>query len=419
MPETEPPRRNFPLLLAQGSAYSLAGQLASTSIVLPFLCAALGGSLLVAGLLVPLNTLGTLVGYTLGPALLASRLPSRVVVGLTAMTTAVLLLVLAGVSTLLPGRGAAVSLTFVAVAIGAGLASGAGTIAWTDVLARGIARPRHSTLILSQAAIGGALASAVAVVSAWVFSSRTPIVGHIALEWFAVGFLVLSGACAMLVALDRGVSTAGHPSLAATVRAGVAATRRYPWLRGYLVHQVMFLSVSLATTFYSIRVAALHGSVPGSLAVIIAVTSTALVAGALLWKGVLTRRGYRGMLVGGTLCGAAAAGGAVLVEGLSLVGSPVVHAVLMLLATLAADAVSVSKSAYLVAHAPPDELPQLSAFSQLTIGLSSAVLAAALATVAQLHGTVWPVGILLVLNIVAVVGATRVPRPTGPVTARP
>ena len=86
----------------------------------------------------------------------------------------------------------------------------------------------------------------------------------------------------------------------------------------------------------------------------------------------------------------------------------------MLLATLAADAVSVSKSAYLVAYASPDELPQLSAFSQLTIGLSSAVLAAALAGVAQVHGTVWPVGILLVLNVVAVVGATRVPRPPSP-----
>ena len=77
-----PPRRNFPLLLAQGGSYGLAGKLASTNIVLPFLCAALGGSLIVAGLLVPLGIIGTLVGYTLGPNMLASRLPSRTVMAL-------------------------------------------------------------------------------------------------------------------------------------------------------------------------------------------------------------------------------------------------------------------------------------------------------------------------------------------------
>ena len=61
MPETEPPRRNVPLLLAQGSTCSLAGQLASTSIVLPFLGAALGGSLVVAADAVSVSKSASLV----------------------------------------------------------------------------------------------------------------------------------------------------------------------------------------------------------------------------------------------------------------------------------------------------------------------------------------------------------------------
>src|SRR5512133_1654458 len=73
---TEPPRRNYGLLLGQGAGYGLAGKLASTNVVLPFLCAALGGSLLVAGLLDPLNTLGSLVGFTVAPMILSTRLPS-------------------------------------------------------------------------------------------------------------------------------------------------------------------------------------------------------------------------------------------------------------------------------------------------------------------------------------------------------
>lgn len=408
----EPPRRNFTLLLLQGSSYGMAGKLASTNIVLPFLCAALGGSLFVAGMLVPLGTIGTLVGYTLGPTALATRLRSRTVMALTTAASAALLFALATVSLALPERALAVNLTFVAVALGTGVTSGIGSIAFTDVLARGVHPERRSTLLLSQAAVGGALASVVAVLSAWVFASRDPIVGHIALQWFASGFLLLSAACALFVAMEHVPAKAGQRrSLAATFRAGVAATRRYAWLRQYLVRQILFLSVTLATTFFSIRTAALHGSVPGSLALIIAVTSISLVLGALLWHRVLRVRGYRGMLVDGTVCSTVAAFGAVAIERLGLVGASALnHAVLLLLATLAADAVSVAKSAYLVEHAPPAELPELSAFSQLTIGVASAVLAAAIATLAQVHGTVWPPAILLGLNLLAVLAAWRVPR---------
>jgi Na+/melibiose symporter-like transporter len=267
-------------------------------------------------------------------------------------------------------------------------------------------------LLLTQAAIGGALASVVAIGTAWLFASRDPIVGHISLMWFAGGFLLIAGVFTFLVGVEHVPIEGGkRQNLVSTLRDGAAAARRYPWLREYLIRQVLFLSVALATTFFSIRVAALHGSVPGSLAVLVAVASTALVAGALLWKRVLKSRGYRGMLVGGALCSTLAAAGAVTVERLGLVGSPLVHAIFILLATLAADAVTVAKSAYLVEHAKPAELPELTAFTQLVIGIASAVVAAVIATLAQVHGTVWPSAILLGLNIVAVVAASRTPRP--------
>ncbi|HEU5000354.1 MAG TPA: hypothetical protein VFT68_15540 [Lapillicoccus sp.] len=411
-PDVEPPPRNYLLLLGQGASYGLAGKLASTNVVLPFLCAALGGSLLVAGLLDPLNTLGSLVGFSVAPAVLSTRMASRVVLALMDIAAGALLFVLAGVSLALPDRGLAVDIVFVAVAFGSGVTSGIGIVAFTDILARGIHHDRRSTLLLTQAAIGGALASVVAIATTWLFASRDPIVGHISLMWFAGGFLVLAGVFTFSVGVEHVPIEGGkRRSLVTTLKDGAAAARRYAWLRQYLTRQILFLSVALATTFFSIRVAALHGSVPGSLAVLIAVASTALVAGALLWKRVLKSRGYRGMLVGGTLCSTLAAAGAVTVERLGLVGSPFVHAVFILLATLAADAVSVAKSAYLVEHAAPAELPELSAFTQLVIGLASAVVAAVIATLAQVHGTVWPAAILLGLNIIAVVAASRTPRP--------
>jgi hypothetical protein len=410
--EVEPARRNYGLLLGQGAGYGLAGKLASTNVVLPFLCAALGGSLLVAGLLDPLQTLGSLIGFTVAPMILSTRLPSRVVLGLMDIVAGALLFVLAGVSLLLPNRALAVDVVFVGVAVGVGIVSGVGIVAFTDLLARGVRHDRRSTLLLTQAAVGGALACLVAIGSAWLFANRDPIVGHISLMWFAGGFLVLAGILSLLVGVEHVPMSAGQRrSLVTTLKDGAAAARRHPWLRRYLIQQVLFLSVALATTFFSIRVAALHGSVPGSLAVLIAVASTALVAGALLWKRILKTRGYRGMLLGGTLCSTLAAAGAVTVERLGLVGSPLVHAIFILLATLANDAVTVAKSAYLVEHAEPTELPELSAFTQLVIGMASAVVAAGIATIAQIHGTVWPSAILLGLNVIAVIAAARTPAP--------
>ena len=305
--------------------------------------------------------------------------------------------------------------TFVVVAFGMGFTGGVGTVAFTDILARGIPSGRRHTLLLTQAAIGGAMASVVALVTAWVFADVDPLVGHLSLEWVAGGFLVLGAVCSLLLRIEHVPTTPGkRQTLTATLKDGARAARRYPWLRRYLTQQILFLSVALATTFFSIRVAALHGSVPGSLAVIIAVSSTALVAGALLWKWVLRTRGYRGKLVGGTLCSTVAAAGAVLVERLGFIGSPRVHAIFILLATLASDAVLVARSAYLVDFSEAAELPELSAFTQLVIGIASAVVAAVIATLAQVHGTVWPSAILLGLNIVAVVAAFRTPKRAAP-----
>ncbi|MEP6649559.1 MAG: hypothetical protein ABJA74_06540 [Lapillicoccus sp.] len=124
--------------------------------MLPFLCAALGGSLFVAGLLVPLGTIGTLVGYTLGPTVLATRLPSRAVMALMSTATAALLFALSTISLLLPDRGLGVNMTFVGVALGTGVTSGVGSIAFTDVLARGVHPQQRSRLLLTHAAVGGA-----------------------------------------------------------------------------------------------------------------------------------------------------------------------------------------------------------------------------------------------------------------------
>lgn len=54
--------------------------------------------------------------------------------------------------------------------------------------------------------------------------------------------------------------------------------------------------------------------------------------------------------------------------------------------------------------------PALPAFARLVIGVASALLAAGIATLAQVHGTVSPAMILLALNLVPVAAASRVPR---------
>ena len=336
------------------------------------------------------------------------RLRSGTVTAVTAAASAGFLFALSTISLLLPDRGAAINLTFLGVGLGMGVTTGIGSIAFTDVLARGIPRQRRSTLLLTQAAVGGVMASVVAVASGWLFSSRDRSWATSRSSGSPAGSSSSRRRARSCSAwsTSRCEQTTTGP---ASARSCGTASRRRDATRGcapICSARPSFCRSPSRRRFSASGWRPCTAACRGSLAVIIAVTKLALVAGRC--RGSARRTGgANGGCSSRARCAAPLRPPAPFVEQIGFIGSPVTHAVLMLLATLAADAVTVSKSAFLAENAPVAELPTLSAFSQLIIGLASAVLAAGIAALAEVHGTVWPPFVLLLLNVVAVVAAWR------------
>lgn len=304
------PARGFRLLLVQGSAVKLASALASAVVVLPFLCTALGGSLVVAGLLVPLSTVGTIQGNAIGPPMMRRRWGNRSwVVTSTLLSAVVVVLAVGGLGL---GDGprpgpVVVSAVFAGPAVTGGAVAGLGGLAFSDLIGVALPRYRRSSLLFSRSALGGVLAVAVALVTSRVFAGRDP--------------------------LNR------SPRPAVGSRAGPR--------RGHPVVPV---------------------------------------------RGTDSRPG----------------GGATHFDGAELIET---HGVVLLLATLAAQSVTVGRRAYLLGRCPVADRPTLFSFARIAVGSLGGLLAAVIGALAEVHGAVWPTVVLNGLNIVAVVAAPLAPRP--------
>ena len=403
--------RDYRLLLVQGSAVKLAGAVAGAAVVLPFLCTALGGSVLVAGLLVPLSTVGTIAGNAVGPPLMRRRGGNRGWVVTSTVLSALLVLAVAALGLGERHGPVLVSTVFVAAAVLGGAVAGLGGLAYTDLLGVALPRRRRSALLFTRSALGGVLAVAVALGTARVFAGRDALTGHLALVWVAGGVLVAAALSSRFVVADSRPSGDEALTVRSSVRAGVVAVRDLTWYRRYLLVQSVLLSVGFGTSFYAIHAATEHAGEPGSLSAVVVASAAGLVLGALVWERVLARFGFRALFVLGAATGTIAA---TVSAATHFVGGQVVatHAVVLLLATLAAQSVTVGRRAYLLDRCPVADRPTLFSFARIAVGALGGLLAAGLGVLAEVHGAVWPTVVLVALNALAVSAALLSPRPS-------
>jgi len=127
-----------------------------------------------------------------------------------------------------------VSIVFAVIAVVMGIAGGIGSVASSDVLGGALPAERRSTLLFAQSALGGALGVVVALATARLFAHRQPLTSHVALQWAASVFLVLSAMSCLFVLLERRPAPAHRVRVSASLRVGLDAARTYPWFRRYL-----------------------------------------------------------------------------------------------------------------------------------------------------------------------------------------
>lgn len=395
----------YHVLLAFGASYSVGAQMASVSVVLPFLLAA-KGIFWAAGLLYPAFSIGFITGNALSPLVVErSRRRQNVVIATAAATIAALTSCIAAADL----RDVLVAPVFLAASLVIGCAMGTANNAYAEIISRMLDRTRRNHLLLNQEAVGAVLTVAATLLILPLVSGRNPVEGHIDVLW--LGAVAMVAACVAATIVGPTTSGALRPPnrLIDDYREGVTVVRTRSWYRLFLATQIVFVPISLSMTFFSLRAAMAHADKAGSLPVLVISSAAGLLAGSFVWRRVFSRCGVRGMLVmSGTISSAAA---------LVCLANEVipdrellwVHSVVFFLATLANAAIGAATVSWISAFATEDRRAMLISFAAALAAVVSALLGAVLGLIAQATVAPWPVMIVLALAVVATTVAVRAP----------
>lgn len=138
-------------------------------------------------------------------------------------------------------------------------------------------------------------------------------------------------------------------------------------------------------------------------------TSVGLMVGSLFWRWVFTHSGVRGMLVGCALMSALAALICIVTEIYEYWSLQWVHGIVLFLATVAYQAIFAAGISWVSAFAGQQDRATLIGFGALVVAVQSTVLGAILGAIAHNSEAIWPVVIVLVLNLLAAAAAVKAP----------
>jgi MFS family permease len=396
----------FGILLTQGTFYTTGLQLSNVSVVLPFI-AAEQGIFWAAGLLYPAYSLGAILGNSMSPFILErSRHHKHLVVSAASLTMAALILCNAIVAM----TGVGIAGMFLATSLAIGIANGLSKIAFSDVLSNKLIERRRGDLLLTQGATGALVTIAFTLMLLPLVDRRDPFTCHVDLLW--LGALVLAAAALMAVFIGPIHSRSARPPrrMLDTYLQGLAVARTDRWFRRYVATQLLFVPIGLGATFYSLHAAQQHGHQPGSLHILVIATSVGLMIGAFLWRIVYRSRfGVRAMLLISALLGCTAACICISTEVLDAWSHVWVHGIVILLATLANQAIFTAAISWVNLYAADHDRATLLGFGAVLVAVETSLLGAVLGTIAQQATAIWPVVILLLLNLIAVVASLRAP----------
>jgi hypothetical protein len=287
------------------------------------------------------------------------------------------------------------------------LASGAGSVAFGDVMGKTIVTRRRGRLLGLRASAGG-------VVTIVVGGTMAATLGPEAARGTFVALLLVSAALwvmgAWLFALIRepAGATAGARTPLAEARAGAALLRRVGGFRRFLLARGLLAVTEVAVPFY-VLAAREQGVDASGLGAFLVASGVAAVVSNPVWGRVTDRWSDRAVM---TVAGGMGAVAAMLATALLLAGSgsEPAYAAVIFVAVAAQEGVRLGRKAYLVTAAPPRERPLYVALANTIIGIVMIGLAL-LGVVAQFAGVPAAVGAVLGLSLLGVAATRWTPEP--------
>lgn len=399
--------RDFLLNAANGSATKLAEQLASPEAVLPWFLAALGAPGFLVGLLVPAKQAGSLLPQ-IGVAGIIRSFRRHKWFWVAAGAVQALLLAAMSFALVLPP--AAAGWLIVALLVVFSAASGVGSVAFKEVLAKTIPKGERGRLLAARASIGGLFGLAAGVAIKLFFSAQAAPSRFLWLLLPAAALWAIGAALFALIDEPAGADRSGR-SLVGTLARGWELVRRDRAFRSFLIARALLVSVILSVPFYAIHMRDHVSASLGGLGVLVVALGIARVLSSPVWGALADRSSKHAMAVAGAL--AAVAGVlALLVPHVSALGSSLyAYAAILFLVGLAQAGLRLGRKTYLVDAAPAEERSLYVAMSNTSIGLV-VVAGSALTLVQTLVSLPALIGVFTMLAALGSIAALRLPAPS-------
>ncbi|MEM7124336.1 MAG: MFS transporter [Pseudomonadota bacterium] len=409
---------NFKVLVLQGTAIDLNRVFASPKLVLPYLYIALGAPVVFAGLLIPIVQVARMLTQLVAAPRISSAVARKwfMVFGIIITIAALAVIAIAAEQE----QTIFLALLFLVVAGVLGIGQGLNSLALQTMLRHIMTRERQNRLLLYQQFIGGILAIAIAAGSVFWFDFGDSLTSHISLLWIGIGAALVATIVTMAVreyygardtaaAKDMPSEPAEPPSPSPHLLHGFGLLRRLKWFRQFCILRCLLLSVELAMPFYAIHAALPLGAKAGTLHAFVIASSLGMVMSGIIWRN-QARWPLRYSIFASALIAASAAVAAVLIELTS--GGTVDylwHVVVFFLIALAAKGTNVARQVYLLSASSKADAAYHVSVSNAITGVVAIVFAFILGVLAHVGHAIWPILILLSLNLVTAVYALSLP----------
>ena len=398
-------RRNFIAAAAESVSFAVANHLTAAAVVLPFICLAFGGSAFAAALIFPIYTAANLLGVVVAPRVLGLRSVTRSLALTLALIATVFAITAVGI--LLVSPVWLYALWVVAAVLG--LLTGIASIAVVEVMSSALASSEKATLSVVQSTGGAVLTLVITVVLGTFFLDPSGRDAHLALLWIGITAMVVAALSLLRIRpTGSGPAVRNNPvGILTALRS--RPDRKNPWVREFLVTQVLFLSIALGTSFYSVHGATLHGQKSEALHYIVAVTAVGSLLFTALWTLSRHKATIRGLLLTAAALGVCAAIAALIADYGGSQTLPVLSGVVIVFAAAGGAATSSTRSTWMYLNLGNEDDTEVIIFCQIVLGVTATGVGLVFSMLARLDA-VAPAWVMLILSGYALIHARRGPR---------
>jgi len=397
---------NFFLNAGNGALTKLAEQIASPSLVLPWLLAGIGAPSSLSGFLVPLSRSGSLLPQLLVSSRIRKYARRKYFWVISGYIQALTLLLMIPLTLFVGGLWGGIGILLLLAVFS--IASGVASVSYKDVMAKTIPKGKRGTLLSIRATVGGALALGAGTWLMLTGGEEEPLLFYGALLAVAALLWFFATTLFSMIREFPGATDGGRNAIE-EARKGWTILTEQAGFRNFVIARSLLLGVPLVIPFYSLFARDLGAGLSG-LGLFVMANSLAMVLSSYFWGRLADRSSKHAMAFGGVI-GAVTAVMALILGG--MVGLDYTSwwlAAIIFITGFAQAGTRLGRKTYLVDAAPKEERPLYVAVSNTMTGiifLTSSI-------IGLLAGLIGVQGVIFVFMLMMVSGswlALRLPVP--------